>query len=40
MDCICIAPPLVTTDAQIDRLVGIVGDAVRSVVSEALSLQP
>ena len=23
MDCICIAPPLVTTDAQIDRLVGI-----------------
>jgi len=35
MDCICIAPPLVTTDAQIDRLVGIVGDTVSSVVSTA-----
>ena len=30
MDCICIAPPLVTTDAQIDRIVGIVGDTVSS----------
>src|SRR5262252_3767996 len=26
MDCICIAPPLVTTDAHIDRLVAIVGE--------------
>ena len=35
MDCICIAPPLVTTDAQIDRLVDIVGDAVGAVVRGA-----
>jgi adenosylmethionine-8-amino-7-oxononanoate aminotransferase len=35
MDCICIAPPLVTTDAEIDRLVDIVGDAVSAVVSGA-----
>ena len=40
MDCICIAPPLVTTDAQIDRIVGIVGDTVSSVVSEAVSMKP
>jgi len=40
MDCICLAPPLVTTDAQIDRLVGIVGDTVASVVREAVSLKP
>ena len=39
MDCICLAPPLVTTDAQIDRLVAIVGETVSSVVSEALSLK-
>ena len=39
MDCICVAPPLVTTDAQIDRLVGIVGDTVSSVVSDALSMK-
>jgi len=39
MDCVCIAPPLVTSDAQIDRLVGIVGDAVSSVVAEAVSLR-
>jgi len=38
MDCICVAPPLVTSDAQIDRLVGIVGDTVTAVVSEAASL--
>ena len=35
MDCICIAPPLVTTDAQIDRIVDIVGDAVTAVVRGA-----
>jgi adenosylmethionine-8-amino-7-oxononanoate aminotransferase len=33
MDCICIAPPLVTTDAQIDRIVEIVGDTVSSVLA-------
>jgi putrescine---pyruvate transaminase len=32
MDCICIAPPLVTTDAQLDRIVETVGDAVTQVV--------
>jgi adenosylmethionine-8-amino-7-oxononanoate aminotransferase len=35
MDCICIAPPLVTTDAEIDRLVEIVGDAIGAVVASA-----
>ncbi|MCC7242193.1 MAG: aspartate aminotransferase family protein [Acidobacteria bacterium] len=35
MDCICIAPPLVTTDAQIDRIADIVGDAVTAVVRGA-----
>jgi putrescine aminotransferase len=32
LDCICIAPPLVTTDAQLDRIVDIVRDAVTQVV--------
>ena len=40
MDCICLAPPLVTTDAQIDRIVSIIGETVTAVVSEALSLKP
>ncbi|HET9702561.1 MAG TPA: aspartate aminotransferase family protein [Vicinamibacterales bacterium] len=31
MDCICLAPPLVTTDAQIDRIVESVGETIRSV---------
>jgi adenosylmethionine-8-amino-7-oxononanoate aminotransferase len=39
MDCICIAPPLVTTDAQIDRMVGIIGETVPAVVNEAMSLK-
>ena len=39
MDCICVAPPLVTTDAQIDRIVSIIGETVTAVVSEALSLK-
>jgi adenosylmethionine-8-amino-7-oxononanoate aminotransferase len=39
MDCICVAPPLVTTDAQIDRAVGIIGEAVSAVVGEALSVR-
>jgi adenosylmethionine-8-amino-7-oxononanoate aminotransferase len=33
MDCICLAPPLVTTDAQIDRLVDIVGDTIPAVLA-------
>jgi len=32
MDCICIAPPLVTTDAQLDQIVDTVRDAVTQVV--------
>ena len=32
MDCICIAPPLVTTDAQLDQIVDAVRDAVTHVV--------
>jgi adenosylmethionine-8-amino-7-oxononanoate aminotransferase len=39
LDCICVAPPLVTTDAQIDRIAAIIGDAVSAVVSEAASLK-
>jgi putrescine---pyruvate transaminase len=39
MDCICLAPPLVTSDAQIDRIVAIVGETVSSVVSEAVSVK-
>jgi putrescine aminotransferase len=40
MDCICLAPPLVTTEAQIDRIVAIVGETVSSVVSTAVSMKP
>ena len=40
MDCICIAPPLVTTDAELDRLVDIVGDSVRAVVTSAREAAP
>ena len=32
LDCICIAPPLVTTDAQLDQIVDTVGDAITQVV--------
>ena len=35
MDCICVAPPLVTTDAQIDRIAAIIGETVSAVVSAA-----
>jgi len=35
MDCVCIAPPLVTTDAEIDRLVDIVRDSIAAVVGTA-----
>ena len=37
MDCICIAPPLVTTDAQLDQIVATVRDAVTHVVGAARS---
>ena len=39
MDCICVAPPLVTTDAQIDRIGAIIGDTVSAVVRDAVSLK-
>jgi adenosylmethionine-8-amino-7-oxononanoate aminotransferase len=39
MDCIGVAPPLVATDAQIDRIVQIIGETVPAVVSEAVSLK-
>jgi putrescine---pyruvate transaminase len=32
LDCICLAPPLVTTDAQLDQIVDTVGDAITHVV--------
>jgi putrescine aminotransferase len=34
MDCICLAPPLVTTDAQLDQIVDTIRDAVTHVVGE------
>ena len=33
MDCICLAPPLVTSDAIIDRIVEIVGETIPAVLS-------
>jgi adenosylmethionine-8-amino-7-oxononanoate aminotransferase len=33
MDCICLAPPLVVSDEQIDAIVDRVGDAIQSVVA-------
>ena len=33
MDCICLAPPLVTSDADIDRIVNIVGETVPTVLA-------
>ena len=35
LDSICIAPPLVITDAEIDRLVDIVRDSIAAVVAGA-----
>ena len=32
LDCICIAPPLVITEAELDRLVNIIGDTVGAVM--------
>jgi adenosylmethionine-8-amino-7-oxononanoate aminotransferase len=40
MDCICIAPPLVTTDAQIDQLVDIVRESVAAVVAATRDASP
>ncbi len=37
MDSICLAPPLVTTDAQIERIVGIVGETIPAVVGAHLA---
>ena len=37
MDSICLAPPLVTTDAQIQRIVGIVGETIPAVVGAHLA---
>jgi adenosylmethionine-8-amino-7-oxononanoate aminotransferase len=31
-DCICLAPPLVTTEEQIDRMVAIIADAIPAVL--------
>ena len=35
MDSICLAPPLVITDAQIDRMVGIIAETIPAVVAAA-----
>jgi adenosylmethionine-8-amino-7-oxononanoate aminotransferase len=35
MDCICLAPPLVTTDAEIDRIVNTVGETIPVVLEHA-----
>jgi adenosylmethionine-8-amino-7-oxononanoate aminotransferase len=35
LDCICLAPPLVTTESQIDRMVEIVADAIPSALRAA-----
>ena len=37
MDCICLAPPLVTTDAQIDQIVSTVGETISAVVAAHVS---
>ena len=39
MDCICIAPPLVTTDADLDRLVSIVADTIPAVLATVRQTQ-
>lgn len=33
-DTICLAPPLVTTDEQIDRIVAIIGEAIPAVIGD------
>jgi adenosylmethionine-8-amino-7-oxononanoate aminotransferase len=37
MDSICLAPPLVTTDAQIDRIVTIVGETIPTVLDQRIT---
>jgi len=39
LDSICLAPPLVTTDAEIDRIVEIVGESVAAVVAAQAASQ-
>lgn len=39
MDCICLAPPLVTTDAEIDRIVNTVGETVAAVLAAQVEHQ-
>jgi adenosylmethionine-8-amino-7-oxononanoate aminotransferase len=36
MDCICIAPPLMTSDAVIDRIVETIGEAIPAVLATQL----
>jgi adenosylmethionine-8-amino-7-oxononanoate aminotransferase len=40
MDCICLAPPLVTTDAEIDRIVGILRETIPRVVASVQLAAP
>ena len=35
MDCICLAPPLVAAEAEIDRMIDIIGDAIPAVLRAA-----
>jgi putrescine---pyruvate transaminase len=35
MDCICLAPPFVVTEAEIDRIAAIIADAIPAVVQQA-----
>ncbi len=35
MDCVCIAPPLMTSDTDLDRIVDIVGETIQDVVGRA-----
>ena len=37
LDAVCLAPPLVTTEAQLDAIVEAVGSAIDSVVTEVAS---
>ena len=34
MDCICLAPPLVTSDADLDQLVDMVRESIAAVLAE------
>jgi len=33
LDCVCIAPPLITSDDDLDRIVNIVGETVEAVAA-------